>query len=48
VEGAFGAVGLVAGAFDSQLGGACRAGVAGGDLVGGREGQGELIGLDGG
>jgi hypothetical protein len=44
VEGAFGTVGLVAGAFDGQLRGPHRTLAAVGDLVCSRQGQGELVG----
>ena len=43
VEGAVGAVGLVAGAFDGQLGGAAEAVVPVGDLVGGGQRQRDLV-----
>ena len=45
VEGPFGAVGVVAGAFDGQLGGAAGAGAAVGDLVGGGERERDLVGV---
>lgn len=45
VEGAFGAVGFVAGAFDGELGGPAEALVAVGDLVSGGQGQGDLGGI---
>jgi hypothetical protein len=48
MEGPFGAVGVVAGAFDGQLGGAAGAVPASGDLVGGGEGEGDLFGVQGG
>ena len=42
VEGAFGAVGVVAGAFDGELGGAAEAVVPVGDLVGGGQRERDL------
>jgi hypothetical protein len=44
----FGAVGLVAGAFGGEFGGAGDALAAGGDLAGGCDGQRELLWRDGG
>ena len=43
MEGSFGAVGLVAGAFDSELGGATEPVVPVGDLIGGSEGEFDLV-----
>jgi hypothetical protein len=48
VEGAFGAGGVVAGAFDAQFDGAGRASGAVGDGIGGRQGKRDLVGRDGG
>ncbi len=45
VEGAFGPVGLVAGAFDGEFGGAADSPVPVGDLVGGRERERDLVGV---
>ena len=45
VEGPLGPVGVVAGAFHGQLGGPARPGAAVGDLVGGGEGERDLVGV---
>jgi hypothetical protein len=44
VEGALGPVGLVAGAFDGEFGGAADSPVPVGDFVGGRERERDLVG----
>ncbi len=45
-EGAFGAVGFVAGAFDGEFGGPAEALVPIGDLISGGQGEGDLGGIE--